>query len=1164
MSDKMRQRLRTLISLLQQHPEGLTSPEIAADLGVSRKTAWEYIKRLEDDGFPIWDDQKRYFLDPDYQSNIILSIPQAWFMYLPLRRIVRANLHRFSLVKSLLYHIASLLHPEIADQLIPQDKASPDDEQNQIFVDLVRGWQRQQHVEIVYQRPNVDRPSTLVTAPWWFEPAVWSDAFYLIGGYERSAGSIEPITLKIDRILSVKLLPTQFERPSGYAITAQLEKTWGIWVGEGVIVKLRFHNRQLARLRETHWHPTQKLTIAEDGALLWEAFISEPQEMLPWLRGWGADMEVLEPLNIREQIASEAEATARLYGRSTEQPRRFFSGPLEQTEMDETPFAFQQQVQDFALEGKDLIIQAPTGAGKTRAALMPGLIGLHSKSTGENPPRIIYSVPMRVLASSFVKEHRKTAQTMYWDAPYHPTIQTGESPEDPLFEGRVIFATVDQVLASFLNIPYGLPDRLANINAGAMIGSYLIFDEFHLYPRGEMMLTVLAMLKMLKGISRFTLMSATFSPAFLREIASVLGAEVVANDQKPDLFDDVPSVATQERTFHAEQGVLTGGRILDLMGASNQCITICNTVDRAQALYRELKDQTNIECRLLHSRFYRKDRAEHEAFVRDRFENLDPTHKTILIATQVIEVGLNITSDVLISECAPAASLIQRAGRCARRKGEQGRVHIFQPHDEMGEVNYAPYIEDGQRDICEKTWDALSSERFNGQLMHYADEQHLIEIAHGEDDARFVDGLKTRIDARILHITDCMANHDDGYAPQLIRNTRQTIPLYVYNNPNNDDILTEKPWQREGINLSKGQLARFFEQTDAGDADFVLQVGIKERVEDAETPWAKTVYRWAKVQTSGEVYSYKNWLFAAHPQAVSYSKEIGLELRPGTEAAECSRKLTEPHWDRPRYEAERYHEHITGLWWAYRRETSQEDRHLLGLRSEVLYPLRRLCERLKVPDQVERAERLLRLTMALHDVGKLNRPWQTWARKWQQVRHEAGYPESVVSLTDLAPLAHTDYDSKDEQQRALQKGIGKRGNHAVEGAQASLEVLREACGDDPLWLAVTLSAIMRHHTPNADDCGAFALCEGSRDAIALALTVCDFEAEAHDWSQRVTDGFRCADGELSDAVYTTTPNLSRFDPALMYFLFVRVLRLADQRSGYYWRNSRAERLKSYE
>lgn len=326
MTHNTRQRLRDTFKLLVRNANtGMTTPEIGNILGVTRQTAHKDIERLEEDGIPICQEGDRYFVEPSYHSEIHLSLPEAWFLYLPLRRLVRAGMGRFPLIVSLLHTITSLLREEMADPLL-QELEEGKRAEDQIFTTLVRCWHECRHVELEYRRPNANRASQLVVAPWWLEPAVWSDAAYLIGGLRQRDNSYERVTLKLDRILSIKATLEHFERPPVQEIIATINQTWGIWIGEekAVHVRLRFHNRQYDRLRETRWHPSQQMTLDEEGYVIWEADISEPQEMLPFIREWGADVEVLEPAGIREQIASEAVATAQLYGLDPGKPSEFF------------------------------------------------------------------------------------------------------------------------------------------------------------------------------------------------------------------------------------------------------------------------------------------------------------------------------------------------------------------------------------------------------------------------------------------------------------------------------------------------------------------------------------------------------------------------------------------------------------------------------------------------------------------------------------------------------------------------------------------------------------------------------------------------------------------------------------------------------------------------
>jgi CRISPR-associated endonuclease/helicase Cas3 len=68
-------------------------------------------------------------------------------------------------------------------------------------------------------------------------------------------------------------------------------------------------------LQESVWHPQQHISAPEKhGHVIWEAPIAEWQEMLPWIRGWGADVEVLGPGELKEILINEAKKLAEQYG----------------------------------------------------------------------------------------------------------------------------------------------------------------------------------------------------------------------------------------------------------------------------------------------------------------------------------------------------------------------------------------------------------------------------------------------------------------------------------------------------------------------------------------------------------------------------------------------------------------------------------------------------------------------------------------------------------------------------------------------------------------------------------------------------------------------------------------------------------------------------------
>ncbi len=188
------------------------------------------------------------------------------------------------------------------------------------------------------------------------------------------------------------------------------------------------------------------------------------------------------------------------------------------------PYNFQIQTITRILNRQDTILRAPTGSGKTETAIAPFLF---AKTLNlDFPNKLIYVVPLRTLANSLRQRAEilidRWSQVHQLPYPIVITLQTGENPEDPRFEGDIIFCTIDQMLSSFLNIPYSVGRGSANVNAGAIFASYLVFDELHLLDPDRSFTTVLKVLQQVKGISPFLLMTATLTDELAAQIKKII------------------------------------------------------------------------------------------------------------------------------------------------------------------------------------------------------------------------------------------------------------------------------------------------------------------------------------------------------------------------------------------------------------------------------------------------------------------------------------------------------------------------------------------------------------------------------------------------------------------------------------------------------------------
>ena len=321
--DKKLDKLDELEFLLLSHPEGLTKAEIARRLGVHRSTAAEYIADLSKRTVVFEPSPDRYAIDRDnYKVQVKLTMHESLALHLAARllttRTDKHNPHAASALRKMgvaLERIAPLISQHLQRSAEVMDDASRrrDPVFMQVMETLTRAWSQGKKTHLTHQMDD-GKVFDYEFEPYFIEPYAVGRTVHVIG-WRTPPGAIR--TFKVERIRTITLLENQaYQIPPDFDPREYLKDTWGIWYTdrEPEQVVLCFSRKVAARVRETQWHHTEQVTEGRDGSLLWQARIAEWQEMLPWIRGWGADCEVLEPKELRETLTGEAKAMAEKYG----------------------------------------------------------------------------------------------------------------------------------------------------------------------------------------------------------------------------------------------------------------------------------------------------------------------------------------------------------------------------------------------------------------------------------------------------------------------------------------------------------------------------------------------------------------------------------------------------------------------------------------------------------------------------------------------------------------------------------------------------------------------------------------------------------------------------------------------------------------------------------
>ena len=365
------------------------------------------------------------------------------------------------------------------------------------------------------------------------------------------------------------------------------------------------------------------------------------------------------------------------------------------------------------------LVVACTGAGKTDF--------LFRRCKG----RVFYTLPFQASINAMYK---RLSHDLHKDNPnldirvLHASssvVKRGKEEEEtvlqPLFGSAIKVLTPHQLAAIAFGIK-GYEAILLDIK-----GCDVILDEIHTYT-GVSQAIVLKLVEILvRSHCRVHIGTATMPTVLYEKIKNLLGVENVLETKL-----SLEELNTYDRHIVYKFGSweLSWQVIKKAVNDNQKVLIVCNRVDRAQFVYQQVKNEfPEIDKLLLHSRFKRGDRNEKEKQLiglNDEGKALmqfnTSQNACIVVSTQIVEVSLDISFDVMITDCAPLDALIQRFGRINRKRttetiGNYKPVYVIIPPEDKKEA--LPY----DLEVLNRTYNILP----DGEVLHEKDLQIMID-----------------------------------------------------------------------------------------------------------------------------------------------------------------------------------------------------------------------------------------------------------------------------------------------------------------------------------------------------------------------------------------------------------------------------------------------------
>src|SRR5437879_11344154 len=255
-------RILKIQTLLQGNPRGSTTGEISCRFGVNPPTTNRDGKALEAMNVPVYEEAGRISIDPNYFiAPVKFTLREAMALLMGVRLMSRHSDEADPDVGDAFTKLAGVLPAPVAEYVhatVRQIAARPPNPAySRILQTIALSWAGQKAVRIWY--PSADHEvKPRVIEPYFLEPSLIGHGSYVVA---RDRGLGEMRTFKLERITRAEQSSDTYQIPGDFDISQYLAGAWGIFhSGEPVEVRLRFYPPAAARVKESIWHPSQRIS----------------------------------------------------------------------------------------------------------------------------------------------------------------------------------------------------------------------------------------------------------------------------------------------------------------------------------------------------------------------------------------------------------------------------------------------------------------------------------------------------------------------------------------------------------------------------------------------------------------------------------------------------------------------------------------------------------------------------------------------------------------------------------------------------------------------------------------------------------------------------------------------------------------------------------------